>query len=108
MYFVIPKTLPKSKHLSPSWHHNPNNKTITLYQAQSLRSQELRLIMSIELSKLLIPSTNLFNSRINLFLKYLQLHIGGIVLQALLLITKIDGTFQSTCASREIFWISKF
>lgn len=78
-YFVILKLYPNQTHLSPII-QTTKYCSIRHSLSPSLRPQELRLVMCIELSKLLIPRTNLFNSRINLFLKYIQLHIGGIVL----------------------------
>ena len=64
--------------------------------------------MCVELGKFIIPCSNLFDVRINLSLKDIQLHIGGIMLQTLSLVAQVDGTLQTPGASGEYIRIGMF
>jgi hypothetical protein len=54
--------------------------------------------MGIQLGILLIPLTNLFNVDINLLLKHFVVLIRSVILHTLLLVTEVNGTFNSTGA----------
>lgn len=57
--------------------------------------------MGIELSILHIPRLNLSDIVSNIALEQLQVHVGGVILEALSFVAKVDGALKTTGAAGE-------
>lgn len=90
--------------INPSHFYSHPNITILSNNLMRRLTQQnthhLHLIRSIQLSILLFPRPNLSNIYINFFLERFLFLTGCIIIHTLLLITEINGTFDSASACR--------